>query len=128
MSWGQEETDEICRLWNAGESAGQIAMKLKGKSRNAVIGKLVRLYAADDERIIRPIGGAGRGHGAPSGPKTVEAQKRQDQNDLYLMQCRKQTYPDMPYKYHEIEQQTGMRNASARLAAIMNDYQRSEKS
>ena len=43
MSWTPQEVETARTMWNAGESASAIAAVLKGKSRNAVIGKLNRL-------------------------------------------------------------------------------------
>ena len=43
MSWTEQEVETAKSMWNAGESASAIAAVLKGKSRNAVIGKLNRL-------------------------------------------------------------------------------------
>lgn len=41
--WTDENTDYLRNLWGAGLSASQIAEKLKGTTRNAVIGKINRL-------------------------------------------------------------------------------------
>lgn len=47
MSWTKERETELQRLWKAGWTASQIANNLGGVSRNAVIGKIHRLGAAD---------------------------------------------------------------------------------
>ncbi len=43
MSWTDERIDQLKRLWEAGNTASQIAEELGGVSRNAVIGKAHRL-------------------------------------------------------------------------------------
>lgn len=54
MSWTDERVELLTTLWNDGFSASQIAGKLGGVSRNAVIGKVHRLGLS--------------GRGAPSRP------------------------------------------------------------
>jgi GcrA cell cycle regulator len=46
MSWTNERTELLKQLWADGVSAGQIAIRLKDVSRNAVIGKVRRLRLA----------------------------------------------------------------------------------
>ena len=41
--WAPEELATCARMWTAGDSAGEIAKVLTGRTRNAVIGKLGRL-------------------------------------------------------------------------------------
>ena len=43
MSWTDERVEMLKKLWADGLSASQIAAKLGGVSRNAVIGKVHRL-------------------------------------------------------------------------------------
>lgn len=43
MSWTDERVELLKNLWNAGQSASQIAKELGGVTRNAVIGKVYRL-------------------------------------------------------------------------------------
>ena len=43
MTWTSERVDSLIRLWSQGLSARQIADKLGGVTRNAVIGKAHRL-------------------------------------------------------------------------------------
>ena len=43
MSWTDERIDTLCKLWEKGLTASQIADELGGVSRNAVIGKAHRL-------------------------------------------------------------------------------------
>ncbi|WP_374293040.1 sigma-70 family RNA polymerase sigma factor [Paenirhodobacter enshiensis] len=48
--WTDERVDRLKRLWGAGMNANEIAKKLGGTSRNAVIGKLSRLGLVEAER------------------------------------------------------------------------------
>ena len=43
MQWTSDRVDMLARLWAEGLSARQIAQKLGGVTRNAVIGKAHRL-------------------------------------------------------------------------------------
>ena len=43
MSWTDERVEELKRLWNEGHAATQIAARLGGTPRTAVIGKVHRL-------------------------------------------------------------------------------------
>lgn len=43
MSWSDEEVEQIKAWWAAGVSAGEIAKRLDGKTRSAVLGKLHRI-------------------------------------------------------------------------------------
>ena len=48
MSWTDERVEKMCKLWNDGLSASQVATELgDGVSRLAVIGKLHRIGAAE---------------------------------------------------------------------------------
>ena len=58
MSWTDERINELQKLWKEGLSASQIAARLGGVSRNAVIGKVHRLGLP--ERASSP-GGRPRG-------------------------------------------------------------------
>lgn len=48
--WTDERVERLKRLWSAGMSANEIAEKLGGTSRNAVIGKLSRLGLVESDR------------------------------------------------------------------------------
>lgn len=48
--WTDDRVDSLKRLWGAGMSANEIARKLGGTSRGAVIGKLSRLGLAESDR------------------------------------------------------------------------------
>jgi GcrA cell cycle regulator len=43
MSWTDQEIETLRAMWNAGDSASEIAAAFRGKSRNAVLGKVHRL-------------------------------------------------------------------------------------
>lgn len=43
MNWNEERTELCVRLWNEGLSAGVIAMRLGGVTRNGIIGKIHRI-------------------------------------------------------------------------------------
>lgn len=50
FQWTNERVALARELWQQGFSAGQIALRLRGVSRNAVIGKLHRLGLTNDDR------------------------------------------------------------------------------
>lgn len=66
MSWTEERTNLAVTLWNDGLSASQIAKRLGGVSRNAVIGKVHRLGLSARAAPSRP---------AAKALKTVKATK-----------------------------------------------------
>lgn len=51
MSWTEERITILQQLWSDGLSASQIATKLGGVTRNAVIGKVHRLGLSDKTRV-----------------------------------------------------------------------------
>ena len=56
MSWDDAETEAAIYWWNQGLSAAQISRDhLTRKSRNAVLGKLFRLWDERDPRMKRPM-------------------------------------------------------------------------
>lgn len=55
MSWTDERTDTLKRLWAEGDSCSQIAKKLGGVTRNAVIGKVHRLGISGRATPSRPV-------------------------------------------------------------------------
>lgn len=57
MAWTEERVEELKKLWAEGHSASQIAARMGGVTRNAVIGKVHRLGLS--------------GRAAPAKPKTV---------------------------------------------------------
>lgn len=54
MSWTEERTEALMKLWSAGLSASQISKALGGVSRNAVIGKVHRLGLAGRATPSKP--------------------------------------------------------------------------
>ena len=61
MAWTEERVEVLKTLWNEGLSASQIAGRLGGVTRNAVIGKVHRLGLS--------------GRAAPAKPKAVQPAK-----------------------------------------------------
>lgn len=61
--WSNEEATMAADLWRAGHSASQIAKTLRGRTRNAVIGRLHRMgvISADSRRETVHVSGARRG-------------------------------------------------------------------
>ncbi|MCQ8185195.1 GcrA family cell cycle regulator [Parvularcula maris] len=59
MAWTEERVEELKTLWGEGHSASQIAARMGGVTRNAVIGKVHRLGLS--------------GRAAPAKPKAVAA-------------------------------------------------------
>lgn len=55
MAWTEERVRQLKELWAAGLSAGQIAAKMDGVTRNAVIGKVHRLGLAGRDEPAAPI-------------------------------------------------------------------------
>lgn len=55
MSWNTERVDTLKKLWAEGHSASQIATKLGGVTRNAVIGKVHRLGLTGRTTPSRPM-------------------------------------------------------------------------
>lgn len=54
MSWTDERIDTLRKMWEAGQTASQIAEELGGVSRNAVIGKAHRLGLQSRPSPVRP--------------------------------------------------------------------------
>ena len=55
MTWTVERVDDLARFWSQGLSARQIAEKLAGVTRNAVIGKAHRLNLQRGAEEAEPI-------------------------------------------------------------------------
>jgi len=51
MSWNEEKVNKLKELWGKGSTASQIAEKIGGLSRNAVIGKAHRLNLSSKIKI-----------------------------------------------------------------------------
>jgi GcrA cell cycle regulator len=62
MAWTDERVEELKKLWAEGHSASQIAARMGGVTRNAVIGKVHRLGLS--------------GRAAPAKPKAVSSSDR----------------------------------------------------
>ena len=54
MSWSEERIDTLKTMWEAGQTASQIAEALGGVSRNAVIGKAHRLGLQPRPSPVKP--------------------------------------------------------------------------
>ena len=54
MSWTQERVELLTKLWIEGLSASQIALRMGGVTRNAVIGKVHRIGLSGRARPSRP--------------------------------------------------------------------------
>ncbi|MBI1340383.1 GcrA cell cycle regulator [bacterium] len=55
MGWTEERVTELKKLWTEGHSASQIAKRLGGVTRNAVIGKVHRLGLSGRATPSRPV-------------------------------------------------------------------------
>lgn len=80
-SWTEERIEEAIDRWNDGESASQISRALGYVSRNAVIGKITRLFNAGDTRVKRPCGRRQVGT-----VPVAEKQRNADQRSLFILQ------------------------------------------
>lgn len=69
MAWTDERIDQLKRLWEAGNTASQIAEELGGVSRNAVIGKAHRLGL---QSRPSPVRGGGSSNDAAAPAATTE--------------------------------------------------------
>lgn len=68
MAWTEERVEELKKLWAEGHSASQIAARMGGVTRNAVIGKVHRLGLSGRAAPAKP-----KSLIAPQGPEEVEA-------------------------------------------------------
>ena len=77
MSWTDERIDALRKMWEAGQTASQIAEELGGVSRNAVIGKAHRLGLQSRPSPVKPNEpGEAAAAPAPKKPTPVEAAPR----------------------------------------------------
>jgi len=60
MEWNETRIAELAKMWGEGFSASQVARKLGGITRSAVIGKVHRLGIADRPRPSRPRSSSSR--------------------------------------------------------------------
>jgi len=70
MSWTEERIDRLKSMWAEGATASEIADKLGGVSRNAVIGKAHRRRARFETEPVKP----GEEHAAPAAAKPAKAE------------------------------------------------------
>src|SRR3569832_2112162 len=68
MSWTEERIERLKSMWTEGATASEIADKLGGVSRNAVIGKAHRLGLEARPSPVKP----GDEHSATSAPKPAK--------------------------------------------------------
>lgn len=69
MSWTDERIDTLRKMWEAGQTASQIAEELGGVSRNAVIGKAHRLGLQSRPSPVKPNEPVAVAAPAPAAPK-----------------------------------------------------------
>lgn len=70
MNWTDDRVELLKKLWAEGLSASQIAAKLGGVSRNAVIGKVHRLKLSSRGRATNPSTRTKKSAKSPATPKT----------------------------------------------------------
>jgi GcrA cell cycle regulator len=63
MSWNDERVEQLKKMWSEGLSASQIAQKMGGVTRNAVIGKVHRLGLSGRAAPAKPQRGCSFGGG-----------------------------------------------------------------
>ncbi|WP_242137573.1 MULTISPECIES: GcrA family cell cycle regulator [unclassified Sphingomonas] len=68
MSWTDERIDTLRKMWEAGQTASQIAEELGGVSRNAVIGKAHRLGLQSRPSPVKPNDGSAKAAAAAAAP------------------------------------------------------------
>ncbi|WP_010217856.1 GcrA family cell cycle regulator [Sphingomonas sp. PAMC 26621] len=73
MSWTDERIDTLRKMWEAGQTASQIAEELGGVSRNAVIGKAHRLGLQSRPSPVKPNDGSAKAAAAAAAPATAAA-------------------------------------------------------
>lgn len=73
MSWNDDRVEQLKKLWSEGLSASQIASKMGGVTRNAVIGKVHRLGLSGRAAPAKPQ----RGRSYHDEIETIETIKRE---------------------------------------------------
>jgi GcrA cell cycle regulator len=79
MAWTDERIETLRKMWEAGQTASQIAEELGGVSRNAVIGKAHRLALESRPSPVKPnepdkvAAAAAAANAAPAEPKPIPA-------------------------------------------------------
>ncbi|MFA6114287.1 MAG: GcrA family cell cycle regulator [Sphingomonas sp.] len=77
MAWTDERIDTLRKMWEAGQTASQIAEELGGVSRNAVIGKAHRLGLQSRPSPVKPnepdkaAAAAAAANAAPAEPRPI---------------------------------------------------------
>lgn len=71
MAWNEERVELLKKLWSEGLSASQIASKMGGVTRNAVIGKVHRLGLSGRATPAKPQ--RGRSYHEPAEPQEPSA-------------------------------------------------------
>ena len=80
MAWNDERVDQLKRLWAEGLSASQIASKMGGVTRNAVIGKVHRLGLSGRAAPAKPQ----RGRSFEQDEAAIEAPRREPSIKAYI--------------------------------------------
>jgi len=73
MSWTDERIDMLRKMWEAGQTASQIAEELGGVSRNAVIGKAHRLGLQSRPSPVKPNDGSAKAAAAAAAAAAPQA-------------------------------------------------------
>lgn len=76
MAWTEDRVEVLSKLWAEGLSASQIATKLGGVTRNAVIGKVHRLGLSGRAKPSRPASKRTRKPAMPRTRSTTPAVRR----------------------------------------------------
>ena len=85
MAWTEERVEMLKQLWTDGLSASQIARKMGGVTRNAVIGKVHRLGLsgrATPARVTTARISSGSSRSRPSTPNVGTGRARLRETDL----------------------------------------------
>ncbi|MEO5866127.1 MAG: GcrA family cell cycle regulator [Sphingomonas sp.] len=75
MAWTDERIEILRKMWEAGQTASQIAEELTGVSRNAVIGKAHRLGLQSRPSPVKPNEPTAKAPAASATPKAAPAPK-----------------------------------------------------
>ena len=84
MSWTDERIDTLKTMWEAGQTASQIAEALGGVSRNAVIGKAHRLGLQSRPSPVKPNEPAAAPAPVPAAPEPEPAGPTAAQASVYI--------------------------------------------
>ncbi len=111
MSWTDERVELLKKLWTEGLSASQIATRMGGVTRNAVIGKVHRLGLSGRATPTRTARPRPRKTRAPSHPSNVSSFRSAGNTALKVEpEAEVETAPaPEPATIHEIESPPGER-------------------